>query len=188
MMLKRVGYFISLLVCSLCGYYLLQQYYASEPNQVMPDAEKPLFTSETAQTTRYDQDGMRNYQLQAKHVEYYQLVDETHFNLPVLWTYNEQQQQEWKVTADFAVLEDKHLLLMQGNVRIKNLLPQSQLKRATTDTLTLDLNSRDYWSDDHTKIEGVGFTSEGEQVKGNFNAQLMELFNQVKTEYESKTD
>lgn len=183
MISQRLSTVILLLICLFTGYYLFNKQRESD-QQISPDAEQPLFTAEGVATSNYDENGIRTYRLQSDHIEHFQQSDETHFNLPVLLTYSDGTDPEWKMTADFAVLEDKRMLVMSGNVNIMNLLPETQVKLITTDQLTLDLSSKDFWSNDETRILGVNFETRGNWIKGNFSSHQVELIQQVKSRYE----
>ncbi|WP_407331489.1 LPS export ABC transporter periplasmic protein LptC [Enterovibrio sp. 27052020O] len=187
MILQRLGMVVLLAVCGLTGYYLLNQHYWQTETQVAPDAEKPLFTAEDVKSTTYNEQGIRSYTLDSTHLEHYQQIDETHFNEPVLWTYSDGTNEEWRISSEFAVLENKHILVMTGRVRIFNLLPDAQIKVVTTEKLTLDLTSNDFWSDMETEITGTGLQTSGLRAKGNFGTHQMELIEQVKSRYEPKT-
>ncbi|WP_028023126.1 LPS export ABC transporter periplasmic protein LptC [Enterovibrio calviensis] len=188
MTLQRLGVVILLAVCGYAGYYLLNQHYWQDEVQITPDAEKPLFTAENVKSTSYTEQGIRSYTLDSTHLEHYQQLDETHFNEPVLWTYSNGTEEEWRMSSEFAILENNHILVMTGRVRIFNLLPDAQIKVVTTEKLTLDLSSRDFWSDTETEITGTGLQTRGLRAKGNFGSHQMELIEQVKSRYETKTN
>ncbi|WP_235610966.1 LPS export ABC transporter periplasmic protein LptC [Candidatus Enterovibrio altilux] len=168
----------------MAGYYLLNQHYFAIEVQVAPDTEKPLFTADNVKSTSYNEQGIRSHTLDANHIEHYQKLEKTHFNAPVLWTYNYDMAEEWRISSAFAVLENSRYLMMKENVRIFNLLPNAQIKVITTKALTLDLTSQDFWSETETKITGVGFQTRGQRIKGNFGSHQMELIEQVKSRYE----
>ncbi|OOE61132.1 LPS export ABC transporter periplasmic protein LptC [Salinivibrio sp. IB282] len=184
-MTRRLGLLLLVVLCSVSGYYLLVQHGWQQVQQVTPDAEKPLFTGEAIQTVQYDADGVRSYTVHAKHLEHYAKIDETHFNEPVLWTYKAGTEEEWRVSADYAILSDDHLLTMTGNVRIFNLLPNAQIDSVATDSVTLNLTTRDFWSESPTTITGTRFQTKGKRVKGNFGNHQMELLDDVRGRYET---
>ncbi len=185
---NRLGMLTLLGICCVSGYYLFEQYYTNTPAQVTPDAEKPLFTADNISTTQYNESGVRNYNLHSIHLEYYKNRDETHFTQPILWTFFQGKEKEWRVTSDFAVLSNKHILAMSGNVKIYNLFPDAQITLITTDELTLDLSTRDFWSNSITEITGVRTFSRGERVKGNFGSHQMKMIEKVKSIYEAKNE
>ena len=185
MTLKNVASFFLLIFSAFCGYYIFINIDWNKEQQVELSAERPLFTSRGIETTSYDQAGLRNYQLYSKYLEHFTSNDETHFDAPLLHTFKEGSIKEWRISSDEALLVSKHILVMTGNVEIHNLLPNAQLKTITTDRITLDLNSRDFWTDTEIHITGANFTTQGKSAKGNFDTQYMELMEQVKTVYES---
>lgn len=185
MIFKRLMMLILFFICGYSGYYLLIQKDSKEKQQVKSNTEKPLFTAEHVESTNYDEEGIRSYALESVYLEHYIDVDETHFNDPVLWTYRDGIAQEWRITSKFAVLKNSRMMTMTGDVKIFNLLPDTQIKTITTQELTLDLSTRDFWSKTKTNILGVGFTSEGKTMKGNFGSHQMELIKEVMSKYES---
>lgn len=188
MRLQRLGMICILGICSITGIYLLERYWEKESVQISPNAEKPLFTANDVSTTQYNEAGIRNYRLNSKYLEYYKKIDETHFNEPILWTYYQGKDKEWRVTADFAVLRNKRILTMTGHVKIYNLLPDAQITLMTTDELTLDLTTRDFWSEQITEIFGIRTFSRSERVKGNFGSHQMDMIEKVKSTYEAKAN
>lgn len=185
MIFKRLMMLILFFICAYSAYYLITQNDNQENKQRDRDTEIPLFTAETVESTNYNEDGIRSYALESVYLEHYIEIDETHFNEPVLWTYRDGVAQEWRITSDFAVLKGSRIMTMTGNVKIYNLLPDTQIKTITTQELTLDLSTRDFWSKTKTNILGVGFTSEGKTMKGNFGSHQMELIKEVKSKYET---
>lgn len=186
MTLKNVASFFLLIFSAYCGYYIFINFDWQKEQQVALSAERPLFTSKGIETTSYNTEGVRSYQLYSKYLEHFTSSDETHFEAPLLHTFKEGRLKEWRVSANNAVLEKKQFLVMTGKVEIHNLLPNSQVKTITTEKMTLDLSSRDFWTDTDIHITGANFTTEGSSAKGNFDSQYMELMEQVKTVYESK--
>ena len=78
------------------------------------------------------------------------------------------------------------MLIMTGDILIHNLLPNAQLKVITTNKVTLNLATRDFWTDSETHISGINFTTRGNRAKGNFGSHTAELLEKVETVYESK--
>lgn len=186
MTLKPLGVLALLITCTYSTYYLLTQYYWQTETQVTPDAENPLFTAYQVKSTNYNASGIRSYVLDSIRLENYQELDETHFNEPVLWTYRDGTEKEWRISSDFAVLKNNRILTMTGRVKLVNLLPEAQIKIVNTDILTLDLITQDFWSNTQTDISGVAFQTQGERVKGNFGSHQMELVEKVNSIYETK--
>ncbi|MFD2178830.1 LPS export ABC transporter periplasmic protein LptC [Veronia pacifica] len=184
MTFQRFATLVLLIVASWLGYYLYGVHYAQQDEQIEPDAEKPLFAGENVKSTSYDTAGKRSYSIKSTSLEYYSKLGETHFNEPVLWTFKDGDDEEWRISANFAVLKDKNILEMKGRVRIFNLLPESSIKTISTETLTLDLTSQDFWSDSDIEITGEGFQTSAKRAKGNFGSYKMDLTGTVKSRYE----
>ncbi|RXJ71922.1 LPS export ABC transporter periplasmic protein LptC [Veronia nyctiphanis] len=187
MTLQRFATLVLLVICSGLGYYLYNTHIAYQPQQVEPNAEKPLFAGEKVKSTSYDASGIRSYSIQSSSLEYYSKLGETHFNEPVLWTYKDGADEEWRISANFAVLKDKTLLEMTGRVRIFNLLPDAKIKVVSTESLTLDLAKQDFWTQDAIEIIGNGFQTEAASAKGNFGSYSIDLIGNVKSRYEPTT-
>ncbi len=187
MTLQRLMTVLLLGICLAAGYYLYQKHW-DDGQQIEPDAESALFSAEGVTSTSYDEKGNRSYRLQSSNIEYFQQQDETHLHQPVLHTYTDGITPEWELRANSAVLEKNHLLIMSGNVTIMNLLESVQIKQIATEQLTLDLLSRDFWSNVTTYISGVNFETQGDWIKGNFGSHQMELLQQVKSKYEPENN
>lgn len=186
MNLTKLAWLLLLMCSASCGYYIYTQIDGQKEQQVAIDETKPLFTAKDITTTSYNLDGVRSYTLNSAFLEHFTNTDETHFSQPLLHTFKQGITQEWRVTADKAVLKDKHILQMTGNVQIHNLLPTTQLKSIATDEVTLNLSNRDFWINSDVLILGVSFSTRGKRGQGNFDSQHMELMEQVKTVYENK--
>ncbi len=185
MIFKRLCMLALLSVCGYSTYYLFIQHDKRSGQRDSSDTEKPLFTAEKVKSTSYTEQGERNYKLDSIYLEHFLERDETHFKKPILWTYQDGTNQEWRLTSHFAVLKNNRTMTMKGNVKIYNLLPDSRIKSISTEELTLDLVTRDFWSKTKTDILGVGFRSNGNQMKGNFGLHQMELIEQVNSKYET---
>ncbi len=74
---------------------------------------------------------------------------------------------------------------MTGNVRIFNLLPESAVKVIQTESLRLDLISKDFDTPDHVFITGASFQNEGTGMKGNMERSVATLLKNVKGRYEA---
>ncbi|KLV06384.1 MULTISPECIES: LPS export ABC transporter periplasmic protein LptC [Photobacterium] len=184
MTLQRLLYVALLVVCGWAGYYLLDKHW-QEDVQVTPDAEKPLFTGSAVVNTTYNESGQRSYQIDASYLEHFSQSGNTNFVEPVLWVYREGTETEWRISASEARLDKDHVLQMTGNVRIFNLLPASAIKVIQTETLRLDLVSKDFDTPDHVTITGDAFQNEGTGLQGNMDRSIATLLKNVKGRYEA---
>lgn len=187
MSLKFLSGMALIAISAYCGYTLLEKHYwQPKSDQIAPDLALPLFTAKQIKTTNFSENGIRNHLLSAELVEYIRQKDETYFEHPKLITFENGTKEAWQIFADEAVLKDKSLLIMQGNVKIFNLLPNAQIKIVKTDALSLNLINQDFWSTHPTTIEGVQIYSSGEQLKGNFSDHQIELLGNTQSHYENK--
>ncbi|MGF1725793.1 LPS export ABC transporter periplasmic protein LptC [Photobacterium nomapromontoriensis] len=184
MTLQRLLCALLLMVCAWTGYYLLDKHWQEEI-QVAPDTEKPLFTGSVVANTAFNDQGMRSYQIEANYLEHFSKSGNTDFVEPVLWVYREGTETEWRISANTARLDKNQVLQMTGNVRIFNLLPTSAIKVIQTDTLRLDLISKDFDTPDHVIITGDAFVNEGTGMQGNMDRNIATLLKNVKGRYEA---
>lgn len=184
MTFKRLVYMLLIVLCAWSGYYLLQKHWQKE-EQVALDTEKPIFTGSGVKNTAYTETGIRSYRIESDTLEYYNLSGNTDFRQPVIWVYKDGVETEWRISANHATLNKEHILQMSGNVRIFNLLPDSAIEAIKTDTLQLDLISKDFETSDPVTITGSAFQNEGIGMKGNMERSVATLMNNVKGRYEA---
>ncbi|AJR07397.1 LPS export ABC transporter periplasmic protein LptC [Photobacterium gaetbulicola] len=184
MTLQRLLYALLIAICAWTGYYLLEKHWADDV-QIAPDAEKPIFTGKSVINTAYNESGQRSYQIDAAHLEHFSQSGNTDFVEPVLWVYKNGSETEWRISSNEARLDKNHILQMTGNVRIFNLLPESAVRVIQTDTLRLNLVSKDFDTPDHVIITGDAFQNEGTGMKGNMDRNIATLLNNVKGRYEA---
>lgn len=184
MIQKKLLYALLLLICAWTGYYLLEKHW-QEDVQVEPDAEKPLFTGSAVVNTAFNESGLRSYQIDSDYLEHFSKSGDTDFVKPVLWVYRDGTDTEWRISANTARLDKDQVLQMSGNVRIFNLLPASAIKVIKTDSLRLDLISKDFDTPDQVTITGSAFQNEGTGMKGNMDRSIATLLKNVKGRYEA---
>ncbi|QUJ67121.1 LPS export ABC transporter periplasmic protein LptC [Photobacterium sp. GJ3] len=184
MTLSRLFYVLLIVLCAWAGYYLLQQRW-QQSEQIAPDNEKPIFTGIGVKNTAYTETGLRSYRIESDTLEYFNQSGDTDFLAPVIWVFKAGEETEWRISANHATLNKEHILQMSGNVRIFNLLPDSAINAIKTDTLRLDLISKDFDTPDPVTITGSFFQNEGIGMKGNMERNVATLMNNVKGRYEA---
>ncbi|MBY3788455.1 LPS export ABC transporter periplasmic protein LptC [Photobacterium carnosum] len=183
MTFKKLFYVLLMIICAWLGYYLLEQYWQQDV-QVKPNDEKPMFIGSKVSNTNFDLKGIRQYQIDAEHLEHFNVSGETTFTQPVLWIFRQGQDAEWRISANNAKLEQDKILHLQGNVRIFNLLPDSDIQVIKTDNLRLNLVNKDFSTNDHVTINGPVFQNQGDGMKGNMDRNVATLLKNVKGRYE----
>ncbi|MCD9464344.1 LPS export ABC transporter periplasmic protein LptC [Photobacterium phosphoreum] len=183
MTFKKLFYVLVVIICAWLSYYLLEQHWRQDV-QVTPNDEKPMFIGNNVSNTSFDLKGTRQYQLDADHLEHFNVSGLTTFTKPVLWVFKQGQNAEWRISANSAKLEQDKILHLQGNVRIFNLLPDSDIQVIKTNNLRLNLVNKDFDTDDHVTINGPAFQNQGDGMKGNMSRNVATLLKNVKGRYE----
>ncbi|SDH31140.1 lipopolysaccharide export system protein LptC [Vibrio xiamenensis] len=186
MSLSRIGYVLLLFVVCWCGYYLIDRQDDYDV-QVEPNSELPMFSGQNLINTSYNESGVRSYVITSNHLDHFAKSGDTVFAQPILKVYKEGQTQEWEVTADQGTLNKKHVLILQGHVKAKNLLPDSGFDTLTTQTLSIQLDNRDFWADNQVNLVGPQFETVGQAMKGNFADNNAVLYKHVQGRYETLT-
>ena len=74
--------------------------------------------------------------------------------------------------------------LIAQHVEVNALVPDSQLRRITTDNAQINLVTQDVTSEDLVTLYGTTFNSSGLKMRGNLRSKNAELIEKVRTSYE----
>ena len=187
MTLKHLFMAILLMISSWSGYYLYYEYTQND-SQIITDQQVPVFTGRNTSNNNYDESGVRNYQINAKALERFAKTGETNFTTPHLFVFKDGETKEWEIISDVGVLNKKHELYLSGNVIVKNLLPEAAFETMTTDSLTIELTTKDFMTEDVVNLVGPTFETTGVGMKGNFTSQQTTLLKNVQGIYEAFTN
>ena len=152
--------------------------------QVVVNNNDPTYKSEHTDTLVYNPEGALSYRLIAQHVEYYSDQAVSWFTQPVLTTFDKDKIPTWSVKADKAKLTNDRMLYLYGHVEVNALVPDSQLRRITTDNAQINLVTQDVTSEDLVTLYGTTFNSSGLKMRGNLRSKNAELIEKVRTSYE----
>jgi lipopolysaccharide export system protein LptC len=186
MSLPRVGYLVLLFVISWSAYYLFDKQ-QSYDIQVEPNTELPMFSGKGLTNTSYTDNGLRSYVITSASLDHYAKSGDTHFQSPVLKVYREGSILEWELSADTGVLNKDHILVLSANVNVKNLLPESGFSIMSTDSISIQLENRDFWTDGQVVLVGPQFETVGGAMVGNFADHHATLQEHVQGRYETLT-
>ncbi|MDC0611298.1 LPS export ABC transporter periplasmic protein LptC [Vibrio sp.] len=186
MSLSRVIYILLVFVAAWSGYYLLENERKADI-QVAPNLELPTFSGDVLSNTTYDTDGVRSYVITSQHLDYYAKSGNTIFEKPILKVYQDGKIVEWKITAEKGILTKNKVLNLYDNVVANNLLSDSSFDSMKTAKLSIDLVSRDFWTETKVTLLGPLFHTIGQALKGNFADQNALLYNHVQGRYENLT-
>ena len=182
---------LSLAVLVMIGINLADK---EDTAQVVVNNNEPTYKSEHTDTVVYSPEGALSYHLIAQHVEYYSEQAVSWFTQPVLTTFDKDKVPTWTIKADKAKLTNDRMLYLYGHVEVNALVPDSQLRRITTDNAQInlvtqdvtsdDLVTQDVTSDDLVTLYGTTFNSSGLKMRGNLRSKNAELIEKVRTSYE----
>ncbi|MGF1712560.1 LPS export ABC transporter periplasmic protein LptC [Vibrio kagoshimensis] len=186
MTLPRIIYLILVFVCSWSTYYLYDKS-QGHTIQVAPNLELPIFSGKNLDNITYNQQGIRSYEIESSHLEYFSKSGDTIFENPILSVFRDGHTIEWQVTARRAVMSEEQELTLYDNVAIKNLLPEASFDTMTTNKLAIELKNRDFRSETAVHMIGPLFETEGQAMEGNFDSNTATLLNTVQGRYETLT-
>ncbi|RJX70636.1 LPS export ABC transporter periplasmic protein LptC [Vibrio sinensis] len=186
MSLARIGYLVLILIVASSGYYLMSNR-QNDDVQVEPNSELPMFSGVNLENTSFNEKGIRSYVITSVVLDHYAKSGDTVFQEPVLKVYKLGTSQEWQVTADRGVLDEDQVLTLYDNVLVKNLLPDSGFDTLSTDTMSIQLDNRDFWADNQVTLVGPQFETVGQAMKGNFADNTAVLYQHVQGRYETLT-
>ncbi|OOR99626.1 LPS export ABC transporter periplasmic protein LptC [Haemophilus paracuniculus] len=179
----RLNLILLAIVAVLAGWYFSQQ--PSEKTgleQLIKKEGSPEFTGKKMETTIYDVQGKPQYFALAEDIKRFDATERTEFLKPLLNLFDKETAVKmWQVTADKAEINKENILTLTGNIKLQALDKASKLQKIETETLTVNLNTHDVYTDDEVKTLGLGFTTTGTGLKGNLKQQVATLTKNVKT-------
>ncbi|MFA9499518.1 LPS export ABC transporter periplasmic protein LptC [Mannheimia sp. E30BD] len=176
--------FILLIIVAILGgwYYSLQEKENMGLDQLIKKEGQPEYVGNKMSTTVYDLKGNPQYFAQASEIKRYESTERTEFFKPFIELFaKDSTQKQWKVSADYAEITKEKMLNLKGNIKLDALDPTSRLQQITTDTLTVDLNTQDIFTESEVKSIGSGFTTTGVGLTGNLKQQVATLKKDVKS-------
>lgn len=179
----RLNIILLVIVAALGGWYISQQ--TPDKNgldQLIKKEGNPDYTGNQMETEVFDLKGKPQYYAKANEIKRFESTERTEFLKPLVNLFDAQTAlKQWEVTADNAEITKEKMLNLKGHVAVKALDPSSRLQRIETDSVTVDLNTQDIFTDAVVKSTGLGFTTSGTGLKGNLKQQVATLLKDVKT-------
>ncbi|MBF4101615.1 LPS export ABC transporter periplasmic protein LptC [Mannheimia haemolytica] len=179
---KRLTVILLIIVAVLGGwYYSLQEKENTGLDQLIKKEGQPEYVGNKMSTTVYDLKGNPQYFAQATEIKRYESTERTEF-LNLLLSFC--QRVDAKTVESQCRLcrnYQRKMLNLKGNIKLVALDPASRLQQITTDTLTVDLNTQDIFTESTVKSIGSGFTTTGVGLKGNLKQQVATLQKDVKS-------
>lgn len=178
----RLNIILLIIAAALGGVYLSQQPEDNGLANLIKKAGEPDYTGNKMTTSVYDLKGNPQYFAQADEIKRYEAVELTEFVNPFLDLFDvDTALKQWKVSAKQAKITKEKMLHLSGEVKIEAVDPTSRLQKIETDSLTVDLNTQDIFTDSVVKSVGLGFSTRGTGLKGNLKRQVATLTKDVKT-------
>ncbi|WP_192021602.1 MULTISPECIES: LPS export ABC transporter periplasmic protein LptC [Shewanella] len=157
-----------------------------EANQ-LPDPARPEFIANDLRSTEFNEQGLVQSRVSAKHMEHFQQTNETLFTEPVYLIYPENGEAEWQLTAELGKLnKETGKVVLEKNVIIDAININEPVQSLTTSMLALDLNTMIMTSDRQINVSGQDFKIQGLGLYADLNAEELELLSQVEGTYEAK--
>lgn len=181
---RRLTLILALIVVLLASwrYYLNQTESYAELSRLIKQEGAAEYVGDRIQASVYNLQGSLHYRALAKEVQYFAESERTEFIQPELELFDQEKTKtQWKLTAERAELSKEHILYLTGNVNIESSDSTSRLQKINTETLSIDLNSQDIYSDSQVTSQGQGFTTTGLGLEGNLKTQQTKLKQNVKT-------
>lgn len=149
---------------------------------------KPIIYSSNVINSSFTKDGKLNYRLAAEQIEFAIETNQTTFTAPILTVFHNGIKKEWLVTANKAILSKSRYIKLSGNVTLRNLNQSLLFNNITTETLDLDLESKDFSTLKPIVLSGENILSSGTGLKGNLKKKAVKILEKVKTKYAISKD
>ena len=180
---KRITALLLVIVATLLGW---MQYQAKDETNGLDNLIKkegmPDYTGNRMSTSVFDLEGKPEYYAEAEEIKRYEEIEKTEFTNPLVNLFDKLTAlKQWKLSADHAEINAERILTLSGNVTLQALEPTSKLQRIETDHLSVNLTTRDVFTDSEVKSQGLGFTTTGVGLKGNLKQQVATLLKDVKS-------
>ncbi|MDQ6575458.1 LPS export ABC transporter periplasmic protein LptC [Haemophilus parahaemolyticus] len=180
---KRITALLLVIVATLLGW---MQYQAKDETNGLDNLIKkegmPDYTGNRMSTSVFDLEGKPEYYAEAEEIKRYEESEKTEFTNPLVNLFDKLTAlKQWKLSADHAEINAERILTLSGNVTLQALEPTSKLQRIETDHLSVNLTTRDVFTDSEVKSQGLGFTTTGVGLKGNLKQQVATLLKDVKS-------
>lgn len=172
---------------ALVLYWQVQQKRSSDMDNSLNNADRPDYIIEDLHSIEFNEQGQVNSRVTAKHMEHYELKDQTFFTQPVYLVYPDKGKAQWQLQADQGRLnKNAGKVVLENNVIIHAIDSQEPIQSLSTSFLELDLNTMIMTSDRVIYVTGKDFNIQGQGLYADLNAQEVQLTSQVVGTYEAK--
>lgn len=171
---------------ALLLYWQVQQK-RGDTDDNLSNSDRPDYIVQDVRSIEFNKEGQVNSLVTAKHMEHYELNNQTDFTQPVYLVYPDQGKAKWQIRADLGRLnKDIGKVVLENNVIIDAISPGEPIQTLSTSFLELDLNTMIMTSDRIIYVTGKDFNIQGQGLYADLNAQEVQLISQVVGTYEAK--
>ncbi|GIU22703.1 LPS export ABC transporter periplasmic protein LptC [Shewanella sp. MBTL60-007] len=150
-------------------------------------SQRPDYIIDDLRSIEYNELGLINSEVSAKHMEHFDSVNMTYFTEPVYLIYPDDGQAQWRLRSEKGSLNKATgKVALENNVIIDSISPEEPIQTLSTSYLELDLNTMIMTSDETIHVTGNEFVIQGLGLYADLNAQSVKLVSQVEGIYEAK--
>ena len=161
-------------IVNIVVFYLLLRKFLFGPVSEVMEQRKKMISS--------DLDDAAQTKAEAEEIKRYEESEKTEFTNPLVNLFDKLTAlKQWKLSAEHAEINAERILTLSGHVTLQALEPTSKLQRIETDHLSVNLTTKDVFTDSEVKSQGLGFTTSGIGLKGNLKLQVATLLKDVKS-------
>ncbi|VFP80292.1 LPS export ABC transporter periplasmic protein LptC [Candidatus Erwinia haradaeae] len=175
--------FLILFFMILIGWSLKKNHNFKNIFYIHKSAPEPTYITTHLQMLIYSQNGDLSNKINANQAKYYSHNKIICFIQPIVKTYDEKNNPSWRIRADQAQLTHDKILYLYGNILIKSLSHNTQIKKIHMNNAKINLITQDIISEDHIILYGHTFHATSMKLHGNLRKKTIELTDQVKSFY-----
>ncbi|MCL1057269.1 LPS export ABC transporter periplasmic protein LptC [Shewanella gelidimarina] len=150
-------------------------------------SERPNYIINDMRSTEYNEAGLINSKVTAKHMEHFEAASMTYFTEPVYLIYPDDGQAQWRLTAAKGTHNNlTGKVSLENNVIIDSISPEEPIQTLSTSYLELDLETMVMTSDEIIYVTGNEFVIQGTGLYADLNAQSVKLISEVEGTYDVK--
>lgn len=144
----------------------------------------PDFTATGLKTRLFETGGSLAHQLDAQRMAHYVQIGLTELQAPVYSVFTDNNQATWQISAEQGTFYDDQTLILERDVEIVALQPDTAIQRVVTEYLVIDMAAETMRTDSPVSLFGPGLAIQGNGLKADLYAERMELNQHVKTVFE----
>jgi len=149
---------------------------------------QPDFIAAGLQSSGFDEQGKLAYRIRAERMEYFTELEMTTFANPLVRVYPSLGQALWEISAREGILTDQNRVVLQKDVKIKNLSDSKYISELDTSLLEVDLSTNQVSSDRPVTLKGPQYDLQGVGMQGDLTNQTLTLLDKVNAVYHNEQD